>query len=60
MVVCAETLLPHIPPDLEAYSAVMLWKSLRAPCCAAISQIGMAGHELTLWTLPTREDSGDI
>lgn len=29
VVVCAETLLDHVPSDLEDYESAMLWKSLR-------------------------------
>jgi superfamily I DNA and/or RNA helicase len=32
IVVCAETLLDHIPPELEDYESAMLWKSLRNLC----------------------------
>jgi len=32
IVVCAETLLDHIPAELEDYESAMLWKSLRALC----------------------------
>ena len=32
IVVCADTLLDHIPPELEDYEFAMLWKSLRNLC----------------------------
>ena len=32
VVVCAESLLDHIPPDTEEYASAVLWKSLRALC----------------------------
>lgn len=32
VVVCAETLLDHVPSDLEDYESAMLWKSLRNLC----------------------------
>ncbi|WP_158295271.1 bifunctional RecB family nuclease/DEAD/DEAH box helicase [Pseudomonas rhizoryzae] len=32
IVVCAETLLDHIPSELEDYESAMLWKSLRNLC----------------------------
>lgn len=32
IVVCAETLLDHVPSDLEDYESAMLWKSLRNLC----------------------------
>jgi hypothetical protein len=36
MVVCAETLLDHIPPELEDYESALLWKSLRSLCGRAL------------------------
>jgi hypothetical protein len=36
IVVCAETLLDHIPPELEDYESAMLWKSLRNLCSRLI------------------------
>ncbi|EKS34237.1 AAA domain-containing protein [Afipia broomeae] len=36
IVVCAETLLDHIPSDLEDYDSAMLWKSLRNLCSRPI------------------------
>lgn len=32
IVVCAETLLDHVPSDIEDYESAMLWKSLRNLC----------------------------
>jgi hypothetical protein len=32
VVVCAETLLDHVPAELEDYESAMLWKSLRNLC----------------------------
>lgn len=32
VVVCAETLLDHVPSDIEDYESAMLWKSLRNLC----------------------------
>jgi len=32
VVVCAETLLDHVPSELEDYESAMLWKSLRNLC----------------------------
>ncbi len=32
IVICSESLLNHIPPEVEEYNAAMLWKSLRSLC----------------------------
>lgn len=32
IVVCSESLLDHIPPEVEDYDSAVLWKSLRALC----------------------------
>jgi hypothetical protein len=48
IVICAETLLSHIPPEIEHYQAAMLWKSLRSLCCRPIAEEQLGQHQVTL------------
>jgi len=50
VVVCAETLLNHIAPDLEHYRSAMLWKSLRALCDQSVLTINVDGYVATVYT----------
>ncbi len=43
VVVCAETLLDHVPSDLEDYESAMLWKSLRNLCSRTLFVTDMNG-----------------
>ncbi|MGH1574134.1 AAA domain-containing protein [Methylobacterium sp. P31] len=43
VVVCAETLLDHVPSDLENYESAMLWKSLRNLCNRLLFVTDMSG-----------------
>ncbi|HTE19329.1 MAG TPA: hypothetical protein VK689_13225 [Armatimonadota bacterium] len=52
VVVCAETLLAHIPPELEHYQAALLWKSLRALCSETVAEVPIGEHRVGLLTLP--------
>ncbi len=44
IVVCSESLLGHIPVELEHYEAAMLWKSLRALCSRQVAHEQINGH----------------
>jgi predicted metalloenzyme YecM len=52
VVVCAQTLLDHIPADLEDYQSAMLWKALRALCTRLIAMEEIAGHRVQVLTVP--------
>jgi hypothetical protein len=52
VVVCSETLLNHIPSDLEHYQSAMLWKSLRDLCSVELASCNLGGHSLRLLTPP--------
>jgi hypothetical protein len=52
IVVCSETLLDHIPPEVDQYSATMLWKSLRALCTERVGIEELGGHRVTILTVP--------
>lgn len=46
IVVCSESLLGHIPVELEHYEAAMLWKSLRSLCSRQVAQEQINGHTI--------------
>lgn len=48
IVVCAETLLDHIPVELDLYDAAMLWKALRATCTRPAGDDRVDGHQVAL------------
>lgn len=50
IVVCAETLLDHIPPETEDYQSAMLWKSLRALCSRQIAETMVDGVRIRVLT----------
>jgi superfamily I DNA and/or RNA helicase len=52
VVVCAQTLLDHIPADLEDYQSAMLWKALRALCTRLVAVQEIAGHRVQVLTVP--------
>jgi hypothetical protein len=52
IVICSETLLDHIPAELEDYESTLLWKSLREVCSLAIGDDVVSGHEVRIYTPP--------
>jgi superfamily I DNA and/or RNA helicase len=55
IVVCADTLLDHIPPELEDYESAMLWKSLRNLCSRVVLRTNIAGYAVRVLAPPIRE-----
>jgi hypothetical protein len=55
IVVCADTLLDHIPPELEDYESAMLWKSLRNLCSRVVLRTNVAGHAVRVLAPPIRQ-----
>lgn len=43
IVVCASTLLDHIPADIEQYDETILWKLLRARCSELVATVEVGG-----------------
>lgn len=43
IVVCAQSLLDHVPPEIEDYETAMLWKSLRTLCSHTIFEQDVEG-----------------
>jgi hypothetical protein len=54
IVVCADTLLDHIPPELEDYESAMLWKSLRGLCSRIVFRADVQGHAVRVLAPPIR------
>jgi hypothetical protein len=50
IVVCSETLLDHMPVEVEHYDSALLWKSLRALCVREVAVAGMDGHAVRILT----------
>jgi hypothetical protein len=55
IVVCADTLLDHIPPELEDYESAMLWKSLRNLCSRVVFRAAVQGHAVRVLAPPIRQ-----
>jgi hypothetical protein len=53
IVVCARTLLDHVPADLDHYESALLWKYLRAMCTRRVASERVAGVGVEVFTLPT-------
>jgi superfamily I DNA and/or RNA helicase len=50
IVVCAESLLEHIPPEVEHYGAAVLWKSLRSLCTHVVSEVSVGKYRAAITT----------
>jgi hypothetical protein len=48
-VVCASTLLDHIPAEIEQYDSAMLWKALRRACAVRLAEVEVAGHRAVIY-----------
>ena len=53
IVVCSNTLLDHIPAELEHYEETILWKSLRAVCSELIGTQIVDGHQVEVFRPPS-------
>jgi hypothetical protein len=49
IVVCSESLLNHIPAELEQYDSTLLWKSLRQICTIELAAETMNGYNVRLF-----------
>ncbi|HEY4896749.1 MAG TPA: AAA domain-containing protein, partial [Solirubrobacteraceae bacterium] len=52
IVVCASSLLDHIPNELEQYDETMLWKALRSTCSNLVADLEVDGHRVLILTPP--------
>jgi hypothetical protein len=59
IVVCARTLLDHIPSEIENYDSTMLWKSMRAFCSESLGTATIDGHQVTVYTPPREAIVGE-
>ncbi len=50
IIVCSETLLDHIPVELEHYQSAMLWKSLRPLCQKFLGEMRVGDHRVSIFT----------
>jgi hypothetical protein len=50
IVVCSQTLLDHMPVEVEHYESALLWKSLRALCVREVAVAGIDGHSVRILT----------
>lgn len=49
IVVCARTLLDHIPAEAEHYQSAVLWKALRGLCSEFVAECEVGGHRVRLF-----------
>ena len=52
VVVCADTLLDHIPVEVEQYDDTVLWKTLRTLCTREIGSLAVLGNTARICTVP--------
>jgi len=52
IVICSQSLLTHIPPEVEHYDSALLWKSLRAFCSRRLFTTTVSGHTVQVFAPP--------
>ena len=52
IVVCARSLLDHIPSEFRHYQAAVLWKALRDLCSELVGTAEVDGHTIHVYTPP--------
>jgi hypothetical protein len=52
VVACSESLLTHVPPEVDRYEAAMLWKSLRQVCRRQLFTTTIDGHTIRVYAPP--------
>lgn len=57
IVVCAETLLDHVPSDLDDYESALLWKSLRNLCSRTLFVTDVGGVPVRVLAPAVRSSS---
>ncbi len=60
IVVCADTLLDHIPVEVEQYDDTVLWKTLRALCTQEIAAEVVRGYTVRIRTVPNAPSPGGM
>jgi hypothetical protein len=60
IVVCSESLINHIPVELDQYDSTMLWKALRNICSRVIATINLDGTTVNILTLPLAIENNPI
>jgi hypothetical protein len=51
VVVVAQSLLDHVPPELESYKSAVLWKALRSLCRHELMPGDLKGHQFRVLTM---------
>ena len=59
IVVCSDSLLDHIPPEVDQYTSTMLWKSLREICSEVIGVEEVDGVRVAVLTPPLARPAVD-
>jgi len=57
MVVCSNSLLDHIPAELEDYENALLWKALRRLCVKNVWLTSIDGHEVRILSPEAAQDA---
>jgi len=52
IVVCSESLIGYIAPEVEHYESAMLWKSLRSVCSELVATEPVEDHKVRVFTPP--------
>ncbi|MDB5308093.1 MAG: exonuclease subunit alpha [Gemmataceae bacterium] len=52
VVVCAQTLLNHIPTEFEDYQSAVLWKALRELCSREVGRADVGGQTVRVMMPP--------
>jgi hypothetical protein len=60
IVVCSQSLLDHIPAEVDHYESAMLWKSLRALCSCRVGEMIIGDRTVRIFTPPIEAREGGI
>jgi hypothetical protein len=60
IVVCASTLLDHVPPDQDDYENALLWKTLREICSRPIGEVEIDGSRVRVFVPASRSQLEEL
>jgi hypothetical protein len=60
IVICAQTLLDHIPSEIELYDDAALWKALRDLCTEHCAVTEVSGYRVRILTPPVLDSLSEI
>jgi hypothetical protein len=52
IVVCSQSLLEHVPAEMEQYESALLWKALRSYCTRLVGEVQVHGHRVRVLEPP--------